>query len=84
MKKKVWVVTYTSHYDEIYSETKVCSTEAKALQELADYVRDIHETANTNETLEDFAEEGFHGKHYFYYCDGLHEYLVEATETEIL
>ena len=82
MANKVWVVTYTSHFDDLYSESKVFKSERKALQELADYVRDIFESANTSQTLEDFADEGFMGDHCFKYSDGIHDYRVDVTKTE--
>lgn len=85
MAKEVWVVTYTSQYDDIYTEAKVCSTEAKALQELADYVRDIHESVGSTDDVNEFADEGFRGKYCFEHCDDYgHKFLVEATKTEII
>ena len=82
MANEVWVVTYTSYFDDLYSESKVFKSERKALQQLADYVRDIFESANTSQTLEDFANEGFMGDYCFKYSDGIHDYRVDVTKTE--
>lgn len=46
MAKEIWVVTYTSKYDDLYVETKVSLKESKARQEFADYIRDVHESSS--------------------------------------
>ena len=84
MAKEIWVVTYTSKYDDLYVETKVFSKESKARQEFADYIRDVHESSNSGMTLEELADEYLRGDNWFQYNDGCHEYLVTLEKQELM
>lgn len=84
MAKEIWVVTYTSKYDDLYVETKVSLKESKARQEFADYIRDVHESSNSGMTLEELADEYLRGDNWFHYNDGNHEYLVTLEKQELI
>lgn len=84
MAKEIWVVTYTSKYDDLYVETKVSSKESKARQEFVDYIMDVHESSNSGMTLEELTEEYLRGDNWFHYNDGNHEYLVTMEKQELI
>lgn len=80
MKKKVYVVTYVSCFDEPYTENKVTTDKAEADEQFLSYVADIHETED-----EFFDEDEYKGKTYFSHAarNG-HLYLVQLSEEELV
>lgn len=81
MKKKIYVVTYVSCYDELYTENKTSTDREQADKDFLNYIKDIHESENYEFHLD---EDEHKGRCVFkHVAPNGHLYLVKLTEHNI-
>lgn len=85
MRQKIYIVSYSSNYDEIYNEVKPCKSVEETEEVINGYLNDIAESID-NDSAENIPEsDTYDGATYQFRCTDCagHEFLVEATAHEI-